>query len=285
MIETAAIPDTERRLNLLVAYPYLRGKILDHIRDAEPITRLVVDSGAFTAWKAGKPIELDDYCRFLETLPVTPWRYFTLDVIGDPHGTMKNYEIMLARGFKPVPIFTRGEDPSVLDDLYKTSDLVGVGGLVGTQGNTGFVNGIMAKIGRRRVHWLGFTRIEFLRAHRPYMCDASSWEGGARFGVMPLYVGSGRFRTIKKAEFALRPPADVMAVLQRYGFDPAELRHEASWRGGPSLNRHICAASGVAYSLDVQKHLGTLMFLAVAAAEGGGLLAGAFRRLTKKDHL
>jgi len=39
-----------------------------------------------------------------------------------------------------VPIFTRGEDPSVLDDYYKTSDVVGIGGLVGTQGNKGFVH-------------------------------------------------------------------------------------------------------------------------------------------------
>jgi hypothetical protein len=284
VIETASIADTEKRLNLLVAYPYLKGRMLETLKAHEAYTRLVVDSGAFTAWKAGKPIALDDYCQFLETLPVTPWRYFTLDVIGDPHGTMKNYETMLARGFKPVPIFTRGEDPSVLDDLYKTSDLVGVGGLVGTQGNTGFVNGIMAKIGTRRVHWLGFTRIEFLRVHRPYMCDASSWEGGARFGVMQLYIGGGRLRTIQRGgEFAKRPPPEVTLTLQRYGFEPSDLRHEASWRGGPSLNRRICAASWVAYSLDVQKHLGTLMFLAVAASEGCGMLADAYRYQTKKD--
>ena len=239
MIETATIPDAERRLNLLVAYPYLKGRIFETLKEIEPYTRLVVDSGAFTAWKAGKSIELDDYCKFLEALPVRPWRYFTLDVIGDPHGTMKNYEIMLARGFKPVPIFTRGEDPGVLDDLYKTSDLLGIGGLVGTQGNTGFVNGIMKKIAGRRVHLLGFTRIEFLRAHRPYMCDASSWESGARFASLPLYTGGGRFTVVNKADFAGRPDHKIATAIRRYGVDPADLRHNEMWAGGYSANGSV----------------------------------------------
>lgn len=131
---------TEPRLNVLVAYPYATPQVVEQLRQCGPDLRFLLDSGAFTAWKAGKPIELDDYCRFLEALPVKPWRYFALDVIGDPHGTMRNYEAMLRRGFSPVPIFTRGEDPSVLEDYYKTSDVVGIGGLVGTANNRGFVH-------------------------------------------------------------------------------------------------------------------------------------------------
>ena len=60
---------------------------------------LLIDSGAFTAWKANESISLDDYCRFIEKLPVTPWGYFQLDVVGDPDGTIRNYDEMRRRGF------------------------------------------------------------------------------------------------------------------------------------------------------------------------------------------
>lgn len=184
-------------LNLLVAYPYAKPDVIELIRQNEGRIRFLLDSGAFTAWKAGKPIALDDYCRFLESLPIKPWRYFALDVIGDPHGTMKNYEMMLKRGFKPVPIFTRGEDPSVLEDYYKTSDVVGIGGLVGTQGNKGFVKGIMKLVNGRRVHWLGFSALAFVKHYRPYMLDCATWNTGASYAEPVVYMGGGKIARFK----------------------------------------------------------------------------------------
>lgn len=175
------------KANILVAYPYMKKPMIDLLKQNEHRTRFLLDSGAFTAWKAGKPIALDDYCRFIESLPFEPWRYFMLDVIGDPKATLKNYETMLKRGFKPIPIFTRGEDPSVLEDYYKTSDVVAIGGLVGTKGNKGFVKGIMEKVGKRKVHWLGFTDLNFVKHYKPYSCDASSWNNGAQFGYVTYY--------------------------------------------------------------------------------------------------
>jgi phosphoribosylglycinamide formyltransferase-1 len=191
----------EPRLNVLVAYPYMNQRMIDLLVSAGSSLRFNLDSGAFTAWKAGKQIGLDEYCRFLEGLPIKPWRYFTLDVIGDPGETLRNYETMLARGFKPVPIFTRGEDPSVLEQFYKTSEVVGIGGLVGTPRNRGFVKAIMKHIGDRKVHWLGFTDFNFVKTFRPYMCDSSSWESAARYGALKLYMGGGRFKGIKKAQY------------------------------------------------------------------------------------
>lgn len=88
-MKTAAIADDAQRANVLVAFPYWQDEIA-RLMQAHPDTfRLLIDSGAFTAWKAGKSIALDDYCRFLEALPAAPWRYFTLDVIGNPDATDK----------------------------------------------------------------------------------------------------------------------------------------------------------------------------------------------------
>jgi hypothetical protein len=251
-------------LNLLVAYPYVKNEIIQIVKNNQDKIRFLLDSGAFTAWKAGKPIALDDYCRFIESLPFEPWKYFSLDVIGDPHATLKNYEIMLSRGFNPLPIFTRGEDPAVLEEYYKTSDVVGIGGLVGTQGNKGFVKGIMKLVNKRKVHLLGFTNLAFLKVYRPYMADSSSWEMGARFAACPLYLGRGAplakiDKTNVKAQLAI---PRVREAIIRLGLDPDEFFKPEKWNGGYSITRRTGARSMVRYSLDVQKHLGTNLFLA-----------------------
>jgi hypothetical protein len=267
-------------LNILIAYPYLKGSTLKTVIEHQHEARLLLDSGAFTAWRAGKTIDIDDYCRFLDTVPVKPWRYFTLDVIGDPAGSMKNYETMLQRGYKPIPIFTRGEDPAVLEDYYKTSDVVGIGGLVGTKGNKGFINGIMQHVGDRKVHWLGFTRLEYLKFYRPYSCDTASWENGAKFAYLSLYVGRGQFIRVNKREFDQKPSATVIDAIRRLGHDPYLLRRNLNWCGGlTSLPRMLGAASVVALSADMEKNIGTKYFISVASSVG--LL---FDAATKMDH-
>lgn len=269
------------KLNRLVAYPYMQGQI-ECIRENADIVRLLVDSGAFTAWKAGKQIELDDYCRFLESLPVDPWRYFTLDVVGNPEGTLSNYETLLKRGFKPVPIFTRGEDPSVLEDYYKTSDVVGIGGLVGTSGNRGFVRGIMRHIGKRKVHWLGFTSFEFVKVYRPYMCDSSSWTSGSRFGTFDLYMSRGRMKKVTKAEMAEQPPQEILDRVRYYGLDPAGLGIKENWHGGRTYNRILGGYSHVHLSNDIEEKLGTKQFLASTTGLETSILFDGRRQLNSR---
>lgn len=258
---------SQARLNVLVAYPYLNAPMLEALQSCGPQLRFLLDSGAFTAWKTGKPIQLDDYCRFLDTLPIKPWRYFLLDVIGDPEATLRNYETMLRRGYTPVPIFTRGEDPSVLEDFYKTSDVVGIGGLVGTRGNKGFVRGIMKRIGARKVHWLGFANLDFLRVYRPYMCDSTAWANGERYGEIRLYMGRGRFKPVNRQHCAKKLDSAVLQRIRDLGVDPYSLASEQGWRGAHAPIRTLNARNGVALTVDVERHLGTRMFLAVSGPD------------------
>lgn len=260
--------DDEPRLNLLAAYPYLNRQLIEVLQGSKDQIRFVLDSGAFTAWKAGKPIALDDYCRFIDSLPIKPWRYFTLDVIGDPEGTIKNYETMLARGYKPVPIFTRGERLEMLDHYYKTSDVVGIGGLVGTQKNKGFINGIMKHVGDRKVHWLGFTSTDYLKHYRPYMCDSSSWASALIYASVKLYDRNGRFVSVKKADFKTKPSDDVLRILREYEVDPSELGKAGSWKNsgkGDYPIEVVTFRSITKYQRDITKNLKTKMFMAVVA--------------------
>lgn len=268
MLRGSTMSLVEKKLNLLVAYPYMSKQVIQHLKENKDVIRFVLDSGAFTAWKSGKPITLDDYCRFLDSLPFEPWRYFTLDVIGDPHASMKNYETMLKRGYKPVPIFTRGEDPSVLDDYYKTSDVVGIGGLVGTPGNKGFINGIMRHVAGRKVHWLGFTSINYIKQYKPYMCDSSSWASALIFASMKIYDKNGLFISCKKEDFRKKPSDEIIRILRNYEIDPAELSQAHNWKNsgrGDYAIEKIAFRSWVKFQIDLEKNLKTKFFMAVAS--------------------
>jgi hypothetical protein len=94
------------------------------------------------------------------------------------------------------------------------------------------------------------------------MCDSSSWEGGARYASIKLYLGRGQFKGIKKADFQRQPPSDVVSALRRYGIDAHCLRSTSSWDGGRSVARILSAGSNVALSLDAARNVGTKVFLA-----------------------
>ena len=58
------------KLNILVAFPYFSQGIYRFLSEKDPSTfRLIVDSGAFTAWNTGREIRLDDYMKFLKSIP------------------------------------------------------------------------------------------------------------------------------------------------------------------------------------------------------------------------
>lgn len=255
-------------LNILVAVPYMNGPMATALKKHSHEVRFILDSGAFTAWKAGKQTNVDDYCRFIDELPVKPWRYFVLDVIGDPAGTIKNYEVMLKRGYRPVPIFTRGEHPSVIDDFYKTSDVVGIGGLVGTRGNKGFVNGIMRHIGDRRVHWLGFTNANYILHYKPYMCDSSSYVSPLMFGCCSMYMGNGKFLKFRKKDFSSHPPKEIIDALHLYQLDPKLFTKKGEWvNSGRFRNaiEHLTYRSAMWYNRELERRSGSRVFFATVS--------------------
>lgn len=256
-------------LNILVAYPYMTPDILKILTDNKSQIRFVLDSGAFTAWKSGKEIDLDEYCKFIEKLPVKPWRYFTLDKIGDPEGSYKNYETMLKRGLTPIPIFTRGESVSMLETYYKTSEVVGIGGLVGTKGNKGFIKAIMHMVGKRKCHWLGFNERNFISAYKPYMCDSSSWSAAVRYASLKLYHSNGIFYQVGKKDFIKQPDRKIIDILRKYGVEPTRLSQASEWRNsgrGDCALEVVTYRSWAKYQMDIKSKLDVNFFLACASS-------------------
>jgi hypothetical protein len=256
--------------NLLIAYPYLKTEaLLNRIRriSVDPRVRIYIDSGAFTAWKGGKEVTIDEYCRFIDGLGFKPFGYFTLDKIGDPKGSHENYKTFLRRGYKPIPIFTRGEDPSMLDEYFKTSEVVGIGGLVKTKGNYGFVKGIQNHLKNRQVHWLGFTQPGFIARYKPYSVDSASWASSAICAMINLYMGRGRFTRVGKKDFERLPPKEILDRIRYYGFDPYELRTERGWNHAYSVSRKLAMISQLDFAIDFEKHFGTKVFTVISGSE------------------
>lgn len=86
----------------------------------KPKVDVILDSGAFSAWRLGKPIKIDEYCDFLLANQSWMGHYVNLDVINpqDPERaaseSFDNLMHMRKRGLKPVPVFHVGEDISWL---------------------------------------------------------------------------------------------------------------------------------------------------------------------------
>jgi hypothetical protein len=273
----------DSKLNVLVAWPYCTELYLKVWSENRSLINVFVDSGAFTAWKAGDVLDVDEYCDWIEALKPQPERYFTLDVIGDSEGTRKNYERMLERGLSPIPIFTRGEDVSELDRYYETSDLVAIGGLVGTKGNKGFVKGIMRYVGDRKVHWLGFTRFGFIQGFKPYSVDSSNFSMGYRYGFVPIYMGRGKMISLMRKDFVKRPSDEVCRAIRFHGVDPRELTQEKHWsrvshKGDLAIER-LCSRANVLWALDMKRKYGTRVFVAISSCDGGFELVMAVNAL------
>src|SRR5579864_1473172 len=108
--------------------------------------KLFIDSGAFTAWVKGKPIDHDAYIKYAQDLLAVsccPVVFAALDVIpgslegpplkdGDPEfaraaaAGWKNYLKEKAAGLKTIPTFHQGDPFEFLDLMLADTDYIGI---------------------------------------------------------------------------------------------------------------------------------------------------------------
>ena len=266
------------KLNILVAIPYCNSGVVNALKSIDNC-RFYLDSGAFTAWKAGKEITLDYYCNFISSLNIKPWRYFSLDVIGSAKKTKDNFENLKKNGFSPVPVFTRGEKIEELEYYYSQADCVALGGLVGTKNNKNFVRAAMEVIKGRKTHWLGFNKQEFLPYYRPYSSDSSSWLSAIRYASLRFYCGNGKWVLLSKDNFKNKPTSQIIDQFKIYNEDPRRLAFSDEWRAnlkGNKLIDVITAKSWTRYQLEVEKKLGVKFFLSCASGTQIELIKNAY---------
>lgn len=273
---------SEQKLNLLVAYPYLNTKANIELisRQRRSDFNLIVDSGAFTAWNTGKVIRLDDYCRFLDSIAhLQPFHAVQLDVFGDPEASYANLQIMLKRGYKVMPVFTRGDSLERLEEYYTLTDYIMFGGIVIGGKNQNYVKWFLERNKGRKCHWLGFVNLPFIKKYRPESVDSSSWSGSARFGGLHLHMGAGHMKRFDKQDFTKKPTDDLLIAASRIGIKYEELKllsSDVCWSRAWSyygdrwnepirgMAQFISTMAHIMRGYDIEKRLGTKVYLAGA---------------------
>lgn len=162
---------------LLVSYYYLPAFLANrhryHYRD------WVMDSGAFSAYNSGVTISLQDYidcCKRLMVEDPSLVEIYSLDVIGDWEGSLKNAEEMWSQGVPAIPCFHYGEPWEVLMRIAKDYPKIALGGCVGKRDKNKFAGQVFARVWPKKVHGFGFGSEESIMTLPFHSVDATNWE-------------------------------------------------------------------------------------------------------------
>jgi hypothetical protein len=249
-----------------VAYPYWENTMAPIIQSVQSKFRLLIDSGAFTVWKQDSTIDKKDYADFIDNLSIKPWRYFSLDVIGDVQRTQENLNWFFANGFTPTPVFQRGEDFKLLPKYAEYTGMVGLGLGVHSKGSMNYLRETMKHTNGVNVHWLGVTRPPWITYYKPYSVDTTQVWCGRRWGRLMLY-DRGRLipwhrSPLKNSSMTYQKPSKKISdLMKRYGGEPSMFQYPESWTGGESLAHIVTTRSWVTYCREVERRFGTKIFL------------------------
>lgn len=160
---------------------------LARLLDACP--RVVLDSGAFTAWTKGKPVDLGRYLAFIEEHGHRYAWIAALDAIGDWRGSIENWTAMLDRlpaalAAKVVPVFHEGEPVEVLDTYCERAPLVGLGRTEGRnskQKTFAFYDACFNAHPEGRFHAFGNGSPDTLECYPFASFDCTTWERDATY--------------------------------------------------------------------------------------------------------
>lgn len=146
-----------------------------------------MDSGAFSVWRSGKTVKLEDYIAFCKEYRSMFTVYAALDVIGDAEASFRNYVAMREAGLDPMPAFHHGSQLKWLDEYAKLTTHIGLGGIamMSKRDRATFLRGIFqrfpdpAKVG---FHGFGINDNEILTTFPWKTADATSIHLRARLG-------------------------------------------------------------------------------------------------------
>jgi len=258
--------------------------------------RLIIDSGAFTAWNTDKKIEINEYCDFLKKVQlIAPFKAIQLDVFGDPKRTAENYKIMKDHGLDVMPVFTRGDSLDKLESMYQDTDYVMLGGVAFGAGNANYVKWFSNNNKKRKCHWLGFVDMNFIKEYRPESVDSSSWKSGAMFGNVSVYAGNGLIKTYGRSDLTsgkcdINEFKRYLAALQLGPNAFSNLLVKESWSSWGTgienrvdvpvkgLSQRISTISHLLRSFEVEKKLGTKIYLRMKSKSKASQWSGSLQK-------
>lgn len=174
--------------------------------------RIMLDSGAYSAWKQGVEIDIEKYIDYIKDNAERLDTYVNLDVIpGKPNvprtldeveasakASYKNLQIMKRAGLNPIPVFHMGERLYWLDRLIKDGhDYIGISPAADEHAAAIIVwldevfSTITDDQGRATIktHGFGVASFDIMKRYPWHTCDATSWALTAGYGsiYVPIY--------------------------------------------------------------------------------------------------
>lgn len=174
-------------------YGFVKGRIIDESCHNPAIQferdyRTILDSGAFSAWKSGTQIDIDELIAAARSHERGyEWdEVAALDVIGDPLASYNNAKKMQDAGLPVIPVFHYGEDWEYLT-LYKErfGDRIGLGGIatgLSSKDKRRWLAQCFARAYPAKFHGFGVASEDILMEFPFYSVDTASWHTAARFG-------------------------------------------------------------------------------------------------------
>lgn len=218
-----------------------------------PRPKIFIDSGAFSAWRLGKPVDLDAYCNFLEAAQEWGECYACLDVIipDDPEEAAKqsfdNLVLMRSRGFAAIPVWHVREDVKWVKKMLDIGcDYIGLSAtsIVSRTATDHWYDlawsYLVDSTGAPLVkaHAFGEARTEVLLRYPWASADSSTWLNGQKHGF--FYMENGKLLSHRKGRNpGSRANADIDELggedaeiladeLDRLGIDPESLKDRAA---------------------------------------------------------
>jgi hypothetical protein len=152
-----------------------------------------MDSGAYSAWKQGVHIDIDDYISYIRNNNIG--KYISLDVVGDPELTQHNIDHMVSQGLYPVPVFHLGSEMKYLDQLVSDGyKYICLGGTVGASRNvrTAFFDECFARHPDAYYHGLGMTDPKLMLQYPWFSADSTTWLIGRKMCKLATMDGQVR---------------------------------------------------------------------------------------------
>lgn len=160
-------------ISLLVSFFYIEGW-KKHRKLCKP-AKLMLDSGAYSAWNANKMIDLE---ALTEESKRSEWNEaISLDVIGDPEKTWRNTVWQLEQGAPVYPVFHIGEPWEYLERYCEQFPKVGLScrfGETPTE-STKWIEQCFARQWPHRFHSFGWVKEKMLMTYPFDSADTSSW--------------------------------------------------------------------------------------------------------------
>jgi hypothetical protein len=191
--------------------------------------QLLLDSGAYSAFKKSETLDLKDYIKYVQEQKHLLWNYVNMDVMpprkkdgerrtpaeseAAAKASYANLQEMKAHGLKPIPVFHRGEDWYWLERMLKDGeDYIGfsLSGSPWGDGAEDWMDTLYRILTNQngdpivKIHGFAITGIRRLLRYPFYSVDSTSWNVAGSYGwiqVPPRNERTGEFDYLSPPEF------------------------------------------------------------------------------------